>query len=1079
MFSDEFVISVKFSDLDAMWDIVHKIMVLSASKVFKRKWFKGFDYVFTKESSRFHKLELLVSKIVKISHEECVVNFESLMGHWISLDNDKASFVQDVVDSGAGADGVHSALFSARRFYHASKLAESLRAKEADIKSAIDKRIESFDMDKGHIIRSMLEQPFHKVVLDYLVISNELVFEPDLVKSKVDNIMKGWTRKRVVVDNTFSGVMCAIDFDELHHVVSNLPNGKAAGLSVSFGFPSGPVEFLSAWVSMIPKPYEWESVLINTCPIALIKTACKILFKILSDRISLACSSHDVLCGDNFSVLKGMMVQSPIFAIEHLEKSLVRIKMCSKFIRFFGSIHKNCTNHVMTDFGLTEGYHVHDGLDQEEHQKSVYRYRLNSHFVSKSGCTKSQARLSSFFAAGAFHIFNVASEFFQINNISINNDKTVAIPINGRYLDIFLSTEGLSKPNLAKVNSDVHFFTNLVLRKVFSFVPVGMCTKWDALIRKDLKLKSGLPLDFPSNMIHHPSFYGLKSFLQCQSECKVASLVSFANSSRILGRLFSHRSHDLQVLCWWPIHLLISSTHIHVSISNNFLADVVSILLDYRLSLGGFLASVFWFRGGIPMSIVLGDSLFFKFLPSLWHYGVVFMDQLQDCHGDVFSWLIFKWWKRLDPCGPVPEWFKHSVKFLVTFHSSPLVSVGVGSVDICGSDDFVFVCDYLSWISADSLSVYTDGLLKNLGMTGCRAGTAVFFEDVNLGLGISVRGLVSSTLAELQAIALVLKCVPAAHSVCLFSDSQVALDACMSEINLVYPDFCNQYWVECQHIKNVIRSKNLRVSWHKIKDYFGVLGNNRADSIADAATLSDWFLPPCVDEHFLLVDDSIISGNSRHFVRDVFYAICWTHWEVGSSSGFLPGDLHLDVDWPGFSRVWHPDSHMATGFTSRHIANTYTYFMKALYYWLPMAVQKCIYDRCYPSVLCLYCGEVKVSDHVFSCVIDDSACHWIQEAVSIFHNSKVASIKIADFVHSLCVAFRNDIWLVHAKYCAYMEKNGLIPVDGSISILVSGLVSRFSDGVVKLLGIAEAFDVRFGFRKICFFSQKVHDLHLV
>ncbi|KAG9299930.1 hypothetical protein G9A89_009658 [Geosiphon pyriformis] len=234
----------------------------------------------------------------------------------------------------------------------------------------------------------------------------------------------------------------------------------------------------------------------------------------------------------------------------------------AKFIRFFSSIHKNRINRVMTNFSLTNSYHVHNSLDQGEmfsfllwhifydpllckvkHQESVCRYRLNSHFISKSSHTKSQTRLSSFFAAGAFvndtiwvgssqsaiqHIFNVAGKFFWINNISINNNKMVAFPINSRtsnfslfisgspisiakkgesyeYLGIFLSTKGLSKPNLAKANSDVCFFTNLVLKKTisdkqllylvlvvlypivsyktqFSFVPVGMYNKqWKRL----------------------------------------------------------------------------------------------------------------------------------------------------------------------------------------------------------------------------------------------------------------------------------------------------------------------------------------------------------------------------------------------------------------------------------------------------------------------------------------------------------------------------------------------------------------------------------------------------------------------
>ncbi|KAG9284053.1 hypothetical protein G9A89_022827 [Geosiphon pyriformis] len=484
---------------------------------------------------------------------------------------------------------------------------------------------------------------------------------------------------------------------------------------------------------------------------------------------------------------------------------------------------------------------------------------------------------------------------------------------------------------------------------------------------------------------------------------------------------------------------------------------MVQILFDCKLSLGSSLASSFQFHSGIPMSVVLGESLFYK---------------LCDCFGSVFSWHIFKKWKRLDPHGLVPKWFDISVAFLVALHFSPSASAGIGPLDICGSNDFVSVCNRLFWVSADSLFIYIDGSLKNLGTVSCRAGAAVFFKNINLGLGVSVQSLMSFTLMELQAIALALECVPVACSVHLFLDSQAALDACRSESDLVCPDFCNQCWVKCRHIKN--------------------------------------YLPPCVDEHFLLADGSIVSGNFRHFVRDVFYAVCQMHWEVGSGSGFLDSDLHSNVDWLCSSKVWHPDLHMTTGFTSRLTAEARTYLIKTLYCQLSIAIWKCIYNKYYPSVLYLYCDKVEVSDHVFSCMVDDSVCYQVLsglflsssgvlqllsncvlnlliflafykgfEAISVFHDSKVAGVKISDFVQSICLAFRNKIWLVYARHHAFMKKNGLIPVDGSIFILVSGLVSGFSAGVIKLLGVAEAFGVRFGFCKSCSFFSGIGDLVFV
>ncbi|KAG9293292.1 hypothetical protein G9A89_007538 [Geosiphon pyriformis] len=139
MFSDVFITSEEFSDLDAMWD--------------------GFDGVFTKESFKFHKLKLLVLKI-------------------------------DLVNSDVKLDHIHFVFFSVKKSYYVFKLAKSLRVEESNIRSAIDKRIESFEVNKDHTIRSVLEHPFYKIVLDYLVVDDKIILEPDMVKIKVDVIMK-------------------------------------------------------------------------------------------------------------------------------------------------------------------------------------------------------------------------------------------------------------------------------------------------------------------------------------------------------------------------------------------------------------------------------------------------------------------------------------------------------------------------------------------------------------------------------------------------------------------------------------------------------------------------------------------------------------------------------------------------------------------------------------------------------------------------------------------------------------------------------------------------------------------------
>ncbi|KAG9305740.1 hypothetical protein G9A89_005138 [Geosiphon pyriformis] len=861
----------------------------------------------------------------------------------------------------------------------------------------------------------------------------------------------------------------------------------------------------------------------------------------------------------------------------------------------------------MTDFGLTNRYQVHNDLDQEEvffplfwrifydpllcevkRQESVCGYRLDSRFVANTGHTKSRTGLTFFLTAGAFvddmiwigssqaatqHILNVASDFFRVNDISINNDKMVAIPINcrvsnpyllisglpiliakrgesHRYLGIFLSTEGLSKPSLAKACSDVWFFTNIVLRKAifnkqfsylvsavlhpiiayrtqFSFVSISVCAKWNTMIHKGLKSKSGLPLNFPNDAIYHPSLYGLKSFEQVQAESKSAAVVCFANSMSILDHLFTHRSHDLQVLSWHPCHLLLFPSHISVSPLNNFLAGVIRIFLGCDLSLGGLMTKAFRFQKGTLMSVVLGEPAFYKCVSSLRRYGIAFVEQIRDQTGFVFKCRTFKRWKRLDPQGPVPDWFNVAVHFLSGSESLPICSLSPLNVDL---SDVLKFCKFdvirncLLEVDSDRLFLFTDGSLCGLGTPGMKAGATVFFGDIDLGLGVEVSGLVSSTMVELQAIALALKCVSPSHSVNLFSDSQAALDACKSDLLLGHPDFRNWCWVECRHISNVIYCKNLDVSWIKVRDHSGVLGNECADILARAAASSGVHLPYRIDEHFLRTGGAVVFGNSKHFVHGVFHSIHCAHWEVGSGSRVLVDCLRADVNWSRSYLVWHPDSHLAAGFTSTCTASSQTYFMKALHHCLLVAVYKQLYSKEYPSVRCLFCGDVEISDHVFSCPFDagnrarlmnahasvwethsglsrSTSCvsqslsncasnavvsmaickgfvfnEWYHEFFSVFKNSKAAAQNIVAFVRKLCFAFCDEIWLVRVKHRAVMKKGGLIPCDGSIPISVSGLPLVLSSSVVRLLGIVDALGVSFGFRKSSLFFSDVGNL---
>ncbi|KAG9288278.1 hypothetical protein G9A89_021309 [Geosiphon pyriformis] len=782
---------------------------------------------------------------------------------------------------------------------------------------------------------------------------------------------------------------------------------------------------------------------------------------------------------------------------EHLRRSLVRIKMYDRFIRFFGSIYNGHINKVMTDFGLTDGYCVYNSLDQEKvflsllwcifydlllcevkKQEDVYGYRLNSHFVFKSGQAESQAKMTSFFAVDAFvnntiwisssqtttqHILNVASEFFRFNNISINNNKTVVIPINCQvsnsyltvsgspifvakkkepyhYLGIFLSFEGLSKPSLAKTHSDVWFFVNLVLRKVIS----------------DKQFVYLVSVVFFPIVSYRTQF----SFVSISAKSKSAFFVSFANLLGILGWLFFYRSHDLQVFSWCPYYFLQFLVCVKVNSLDNFLAGM----------------------GSISMFFVLGKPNYFKYVSSLWYYRIIFMDQLHDKHG-ALSVHFFGGEASLSAC-------------------SPLLNI---SFDIFWSYNFGVIRVNLLHVNTVHLSVYMDISLSSLRISGMMTGAAVFFEDIDLGLGIGVFGLVFSTIVKLQAIVLALECIPSFHFVNLFSDSQAALDVFKSKSVLAHLDFRNWCWVEHHHIANI-----------KIKDYSGVSNNEHANAFARAAAFFDRHLPHMVSEYFFQADGMTVFGNFWHFVCDIFQSIHCAYWKIGSGSHILIDSLCANINWSRSLLVWHSDSHLAAGFTSACTANFCLYLMKALHYRFLVT--------CYSSVMCLFYGDVEVSDHVFSCPFDTvghaqlievyvsawethlSLSHfsfcvlqllytcvfnvvvgtalykdfvfndWYHEFVSIFKNPKVAAQNIVFFVHKFCFDFQDNIWLVYAKHWAIIEKDGLILQDGSVSVSVSGLLVVLSAGVIRLLSIADAFGISFRFCKSCLFFLGIEDM---
>ncbi|KAG9302126.1 hypothetical protein G9A89_020560 [Geosiphon pyriformis] len=411
-------------------------------------------------------------------------------------------------------------------------------------------------------------------------------------------------------------------------------------------------------------------------------------------------------------------------------------------------------------------------------------------------------------------------------------------------------------------------------------------------------------------------------------------------------------------------------------------------------------------------------------------------------------------------------------------------------LDILGSEEFSAVKDGVHDIWLGFFEVFMNGSLRNTGSAEVACGAAAYFLVLDKSIGVTVCGLLSSTMAELQAVALALECVPSSSTVVLRLDSQAAIDACVSEMSLVAPNFHNQCWLERRHIFNLVRNKDLSMSWVKVKGHSGIPGNVKADLAAGAASGSPFSLCADVREHFLVAEGVTVS-------------------EAGPGCNVIPDAMIGCINWVVMAKVWHPDSHMLAEFTSHAFSMLCTYVIKAVHRRLPVVVRKRLYDKCYPSVLCLFCGEMEFSDHAFTCVYEsgvygeilaEASAHWsalaggssasamlrvlsqcsidvglytlvckgfvleewYEEACSIFEDRKVATARIVDYVRFVVGLHRAKVWLARASHWVVMEKAGLVCDIGVVSGLPCSMSSVLSDGVVRLLSVDNSFAVSFG-----------------
>ncbi|KAG9295096.1 hypothetical protein G9A89_006077 [Geosiphon pyriformis] len=453
----------------------------------------------------------------------------------------------------------------------------------------------------------------------------------------------------------------------------------------------------------------------------------------------------------------------------------------------------------------------------------------------------------------------------------------------------------------------------------------------------------------------------------------------------------------------------------------------------------------------------------------------------------------------------MPLWFLEVSAYLSNcLHVFPPASLVSVCASVLDSTSFADIHEEIHGLWADEIDVYTDSSLRSLSTFQVTCGAVVYFSGLNKGLGVEVHSVLSSTLAELQTIVLALEYVPASVSVALHTDSQVAIDACVAELGLLQPDCCNSCWIERHHVVNLIESKDLTVCWIKVKGHAGITGNVLADVLVEQAAHSGLSLPARI--------------NCRYVVADS------RPWKVSSGQRVVSCLFGLVVNWNSTTLVWHPDSHMLSGSMCQASAALHTYFMKTVHFRLPVVVRKRLYNKNYPDVSCLFCGNVELPNHGFTCVKNASVqsdilgdfgglwrtlmgpnlllpsfvlqdfslgvsdvglylvfCKgfvlksWMDEATASLSDKKKVAVVVVDFIHRLAESHRTNLWLFRIKFRSDMERSGLIGDDVVVAGALGVSALPLSAGTVRLIGVLDSLNVSFGFRsRFLFLSGAVH-----
>jgi hypothetical protein len=427
-----------------------------------------------------------------------------------------------------------------------------------------------------------------------------------------------------------------------------------------------PLEWKQGSIYPIPKNRDWEYNINITRPITLLETARKIFTKIINDRLASTFSTYSILSPNNWAALPGSSTQEPIHILQSviddakhtkqqawilsldmskaydsvhiplLELAMNRIKIPPQITQLIINIFENRTNTVITPFGPTSPYQVHDGIDQGDtispllwrifydplitrlsKSKSGYTLHTTTHpdirhspqvFTQTISCSAymDDTTLISNSKSNLQDSCDLCSQFFLLNDIHINCDKSHLIVINNkerqaqvqlqnytiqtsshsipiRILGTWHNNKGDKKFQQELILTKTIQTCNTIRRKIITdkqlryiinqvhtpaityllndmVISDTMCSKISAKLGRTIKHKLNLSITTPNNAIYSSLEYGFFNISERQILHHSTNWTNRIASDNIAGKLALLSLQELQNT-FWSTHS-VTSTHL-------------------------------------------------------------------------------------------------------------------------------------------------------------------------------------------------------------------------------------------------------------------------------------------------------------------------------------------------------------------------------------------------------------------------------------------------------------------------------------------------------------------------------------